>query len=162
MKRVISFILLSLCISLIASAQNNDRFDSYESMVGERAIIFDAYSSFLSNGPFAYENKDGKFKVLKDNVVYQSIDSVPISIISIVQDKRKQYLSVRAEGATLYLLIDKKHDYLKNCRSVSYWEEEFEKLTDNYSHISYQSPLISFNGDKNDLVFGKDFLRKRC
>ena len=53
------------------------------------------------------------------------------------------------------MLIDKKHNYLKNCRSVSYWEDEFEKFTDNYSHISYQSPLISFNGDKNDLVFGK-------
>ncbi len=124
-------------------------------MVGERAIFFDAYSLYQSNGPYAYENRDGKFKVLKDDSVYRSIDSVPISIISLVQDKRKQYLSIRAEGTTLYLLIDKKHDYLKNCRSVSYWEDEFEKHTDKYSHINYQSPLISFNGDKNDLVFGK-------
>jgi len=155
MKRVLSFIFFSLCFSLIAFAQASDRFDSYESMVGERVIIFDAYSSFLSNGPYAYENREGKFKVLKETSVYQSIDSVPVSIISLVQDKRKQYLSIRAEGATLFLLIDKKHDYLKNTRSVSYWEDAFEKLTDNYSHISYQSPLISFNGDKNDLVFGK-------
>ena len=152
-----AFILLfSLFVSIISFGQTrNDRFDSYESMVGERAIIFDAYSSFLANGPYAFENRDGKFKVLKDNSIYQRIDSVPISIISLVQDKRKQYLSIRTEGETLFLLIDKKHDYLKNARSVSYWEDEFEKITENYSHISYQSPLISFNGNKTDLVFGK-------
>ena len=84
-----AFILLfSLFVSIISFGQTrNDRFDSYESMVGERAIIFDAYSSFLANGPYAFENKDGKFKVLKDNSIYQRIDSVPISIISLVQDK---------------------------------------------------------------------------
>ena len=155
MKRVF-VLLLSICISLVSFAQiMNDRFDSYNSMVGERVIIFDAYSSFLSNGPYAYENREGKFKVLKDNAVYQSIDSVPVSVLGLVLDKRKQYLSIRAEGATLFLLIDKKHDYLKNTRSVSYWEDEFEKITENYSHISYQSPLISFNGERNDLVLGK-------
>ena len=155
MKRVLSFLVFLLCISQISFAQISDRFDSYESMVGERVIIFDAFSSFLSNGPYAYENRDGKFKVVKETSTYQSFDSVPISVISLVQDRKKQYLSIKAEGETLFLLIDKKHDYLKNTRSVSYWEEAFEKLTENYSHISYQSPLISFNGDKKNLIFDK-------
>ena len=155
MKRVL-VLLISAFISLVSYAQiTNDRFNSYDSMVGERIIIFDAYSTFLSHGPYAYENKEGKFKVMKDNAIYQSIDSVPVSVLGLVPDKRKHYLSIRAEGATLFLLIDKKHDYLKNTRSISYWEDEFEKFTEKYSHILYQSPLISFNGEKNDLILGK-------
>lgn len=155
MKHCIT-IILGLLLSGVAFAQTSeDLFDSYESMVGNRAIFYNAYSSYLNNGPYAYENRDGKFKVLKDGSVYQSIDSVPVSIIGIAQDKKKQYLSIRAEGATLFLLIDKKHNYLNNTRSVSYWEEEFGKLTDNYSNISYLSQLITFNGDKKGLVFGE-------
>lgn len=155
MKHIL-ILLISVCISFVSFAQNmNDTFDSYESMVGERVLIFNAYSSFLSNGPYAYEDKEGKFKVLKDYAVYQSIDSVPISVLEIIQVKKKQYLHIKAEGTSYYLLLDKKNDYLSNTRSLSYWENEFSKITPDLLYVSYLSPLINFDGDKKGLTFEK-------
>lgn len=145
--------------SILSFAQTReDGFSSYESMVLERVIVFDAYSTYQSKGAYAYEKIDGKYKKVKDGTVYQRLDSTPLYVAQIMSVKNKKCLEVITnDGEAFCLLIDNKYDYLSNTSSISYWERKFGEISKECYYISSLSPLIDSSDNTEELFLGKYF-----
>lgn len=135
MKKVFSLVLFLLLFLPYLNAQNTDRFESVDKMIGKTIRLYGAEELYDSYGPFAYNLVNNKPNKLKDITVYTSELNRVFRVLSIEQLKRKSYLRLQDEGAEYYLILDDNINYLNNIRSLSYWEDLYAYYQNKYGYV---------------------------
>ena len=141
MKRVLLSILTA--ITICQSICGQDRFDSYEQMLGQEVIFFQTEQCFKANGHYAYTTNGKNFKPIKDASEYGSFDSVPVKVTNIIDWKKKRFLEIGTTLKTYYLILDDKINYLTFTRSITYWREHFNSAKSSYDYIRKDCPALN-------------------
>lgn len=141
MQRIIFCILSLSFISLTLHSQ--DRFTSYEDMIGKEVVFYQTDKCFEMNGPYAYSTNGKNYKPIKDALEYDSINSIPVKVTDIVVWKKKRFLEINTTLKTYYLLLDEKVDYLSFARSITYWREQFNRHLNELAYINKDCPALN-------------------
>lgn len=138
------FLTILLClVTLNLSAQSRvDRFGDYNAMVGKVVRLYNAVPMAQHQGYFAYRFEVGEPVLIKDISIYQELGENSIHVQEVVTYENDSFLKVSLNGSRIYLILNKEYDYLANVRSISYWNDEYNRLKDNFAYIKITSNLV--------------------
>ena len=139
-----TFLVCLVCfLTLNLSAQTKaDRFNNYEDMQGAEIKLYNASSMAEFQGFYAYTLKNEKPYLIKDEQVYETLEKNNLVVDDIVVLKKKRFLEVSTSGNTYYLILDAGFSYLDNIRSVDYWKQYQQKISNEYQYLRIESDLL--------------------
>ena len=143
MFKKIFFIFLIGIVALNLYAQNRaDRFKDYAEIKGKEVKFYNAISMSKFQGYYAYEVVKGKPTLLKDDYIYELLDSENLIVGDIIVYKKKRFLEVWSANKKLYLILDKGFSYIDNMRSVAYWKDEWNSLSNDCKYLNMSSNIL--------------------